>query len=98
MKIQNQDGKINKIFEKACNKAGFEIELYLDENNLQLLEVYENGEDCEPLFMLSTNGESASYYGNLYLDKAIKEELPAFYKDGKAVIIMLEFVSKGMQK
>lgn len=71
---------------------------YTTDKGLELVEVFEKGEDSEPLFYYSVKDGEFFYFGNVYLPKLIKEELPYNIKDEKEFRRMLDFVSRELNE
>lgn len=59
-----------------------------------ILEIYEAGNDSEYMFSLRMMAGQFFFDGYTYLRQDIKEELPAYYPDEKALRLMLAFVAK----
>ncbi|NMY13536.1 hypothetical protein HBO38_35010 [Pseudomonas veronii] len=79
---------ISKTTVNFAKARGLELEV-----NGSMLEVSEADNDSEFMFSLRMMGDSFFYNGNVYLPEAIKEELPAYMKDEKALRAMLKFVA-----
>lgn len=71
---------------------------YTTDKGLELVEVFKKNDDSEPLFYYSVQDGEFFYFGNIYLPKSIKEELPYNIKDEKAFRQMLDFVSHELNK
>lgn len=69
-----------------------------DLGNYCFVAVWEADNDCEWLFSyrMEDNG-SFSWRGNVYLDQAIKEELPATLADEAALRRVLDYVAKELK-
>lgn len=94
---------ISKITEKYAADRGMELERSETEVmagiKAEVIYFYEKGDDSEPMFSYLVNeGESLSFYGNIYLPQEIKEELPAYIDNNKELRKVVDFVSKEYAK
>jgi hypothetical protein len=64
------------------------------ESSGSVLEVYSEGNDAEYMFSLRAQDGQFFWGRNVSLPQLVKEELPAYYPDEKALRLMLAFVSK----
>jgi hypothetical protein len=71
-------------------KRGFEL---VSEGDCELA-IFEAEVDTEPMFIIRMVGGEFFFGGNVYLPQAIKEELPYWMKDEKALRSMLNFVNQ----
>ena len=85
--------KISKITLNFAAKRGIELEIDQD-----VIEFYEAGEDCEPMFTYNNNEENLSFRGNVYLKQSIKEELPATIFNEKQLREVISFMSEELAK
>lgn len=84
---------LSKTTTKFAAARGLTLEVWNCENNT-LLDVYDTGEDSEPMFSLLINHNgSFSWYSNIYLADHIKAELPAHYADELELRSMLCFLA-----
>lgn len=56
--------------------------------------VFEADVDSEPMFIIRAEGSEFFYGGNVYLPREVKEELPHWMKDEKALRNVLNFISQ----
>ena len=59
-----------------------------------LVAVFEANVDSEPMFMIRAEDGEFFYGGNVYLPREIKEELPHWMKNEKALRSVLNFVAQ----
>jgi len=85
--------KISKTTLNFASKRNIELEVSND-----VIEFYEAGEDCEPMFTYNNNEETLSFRGNVYLKQSIKEELPATIFNEKQLRVVISFVSEELAK
>lgn len=74
---------------KYVRARGLELEL-----SGPALEVYSTENDAEYMFSLRAQDGQFFWNRNVSLPQAVKEELPAYYPDEKALRLMLAFVAK----
>lgn len=91
--------KLNKTTINFAKKRGLDItttDIDKDGDNL-LLCIWEADNDCEWMcsYRINPNG-SYTWNGNIYLDKEIKEELPATIKDEKHLREVLAFIGMNL--
>lgn len=83
-------GAISKTTQNYASKRGLDIV----ENGDGLISVFEATIDSEPMFLVRGNNGEFFYWGNTYLPRSVKEELPYWMKDEKALRSMLGFVAE----
>ena len=69
-----------------------ELELVAETDGM--VAVFEADVDSEPMFVIRAEGGEFFYGGNVYLPPEIKEELPHWMKDEKALRSVLNFVAQ----
>lgn len=80
---------LTKTTHNFAAKRGFELEV--DEN---VIFVYTDANDDEPDFTIRIEEAGFFFGGNIALPQSIKEELPHWMKDEKALRETIEFVAK----
>lgn len=90
---------LSKTTKTFAAKRGLDVTLEdINDDGKVILCVWEADNDCEWMFsyLVNPNG-SYTWNGNVYLDRAIKEELPATMRDEKHLREMLDFLGKELK-
>lgn len=94
---------LSKTTTNYATKRGLDITNIVDVhcllNNPNQVWIWELDNDNEPLLSYTSNSDgSFNFNYNTYLPIEIKEELPAYLKDEKALRLMLNFISLELNK
>lgn len=88
--------KLSKATTNFAAKRGFDLTIE-EANGEQFLAVWEADNDCEWMLTYFINNDgSFTFKGNVYLIRAIKEELPATIRDEKHLREVLVFIAAEM--
>lgn len=92
--------ELSKTTKNYANKRRLDVTIEnFDENEGDVLAVWEADNDCEWMFSYQINDDgSFTWRGNIYLSQDIKEELPATVKDEKHLRQVLDFIAKELAK
>lgn len=85
---------LSKTTKTFAAKRGLDVTLEdLNDDGKIILCVWEADNDCEWMFsyLVNPNG-SYTWNGNVYLDRSVKEELPATIRDEKHLREVLAFI------
>lgn len=90
--------KITKSLVNYANRRNLDLTTHSDSEDGDLLCFWELEEESEWLFSYRVNDNgSLSWNGNIYLDKEIKEELPATIFDEKQLKAVINFISESLK-
>lgn len=84
--------KISKTTLNFAERRGICLNIDNNYDAGQMLEFYEDGNDCEPFMMYLVSESGFSFYGNAYLKQEVKEELPAFIRDEKQLRSVIDYI------
>ena len=79
-----------------AKKRGLELTVEDFGDTMQLC-IWEAGNDCEWLCSYRINANNLTWHGNVYLDREVKEELPAYIKDEKHLRQVLAFIAENIK-
>ncbi|KER02841.1 hypothetical protein LGZ99_17310 [Photorhabdus temperata] len=92
--------KITKTTINFAAKRNIEINTFTDEQDGDVVwfsEINEDGEtEAEPMFIMYNNENDLTWKGNIYLDKSVKEELPATINSEKHLKEVIVFLSQNI--
>ncbi|EBF9323889.1 TPA: hypothetical protein ACG65H_003766 [Escherichia coli] len=90
---------VSKITQNFANARQLFIDAdYCNDHQKSFIWICVNDDSSEPMFSLFANDDgSFSYRGNIWLDRATREEIPAHIKDEKQLRQVLAFVAQDMR-
>lgn len=88
---------ISKTTKTFAAKRNLDVTILDDVGEHDLLAIWEGDNDCEWMcsYIINNDG-SFTWNGNIYLPRAIKEEIPATIRDEKHLREVLAFIGKEM--
>lgn len=84
--------KLNKGVINYAARRGIELEFYKDEEK-ELLLFWDAKEDCEWMFDYRIENDGYHFNHNIYGDREMVEELPAWIPDDKKLKEVINFVA-----
>lgn len=90
---------ISKTTHNFANARKLSIDSdYCHDHQKSFIWICVNDDSSEPMFSLFANDDgSFSYRGNIWLDRATREEIPAYIKGEKQLRQVLAFIAQDMR-
>ncbi|AZH37178.1 hypothetical protein DMK78_23740 [Salmonella enterica] len=90
---------VSKTTQNFANARQLSIDVdYCNDHQKSFIWICVNDDSSEPMFSLFANDDgSFSYRGTIWLDRATREEIPAYIKDEKQLRQVLAFVAQDMR-